>query len=295
MKILNETVRSLPDIKTEILFRASGIGALMTDAKGAVITEKQLKLLNDFQTRLREGGKITPTQAKTVQELTAKKNAPFKFSDTATSFMHRAWLLNTKGFYKALKNKYVNKGIFGEEVGFSLLTEIDGRFYNKNTERITKGHITGECDSIFKLDGKVIIQDVKCCWDAETFMDAEMDKVYEWQGRSYMHLYDADEFWLRYCLVDCPDHLVRKEQEWKWREFYSDTMDEDVQDELENKIRPLLEQIERNLVYSTNPAYSKDEMVKTIKITRDDEIFKTLLKRIPPAVEYYKKIKLNQL
>jgi hypothetical protein len=53
--------------------------------------------------------------------------------------------------------------------------------------------------------------DVKSCWSFATFPiaaeDAE-DKLYEWQCRGYMRLWDADEWEVNYCLVSTPEHLI---------------------------------------------------------------------------------------
>jgi hypothetical protein len=187
----------------------------------------------------------------------------------------------------------LDKGIFGEDLGFSLLTELDGRFYQKNTERIYKDNRTGECDNSFILEGKKIIQDVKCSWDAKTFKNADIDPDYIWQGRDYMDLYEADEFWLRYCLIDCPPHILAREKEREWYKYYSNTMTDAESQVLEERMKPLFDQIERNLVYSSNESYSKEERVKTFKFTRDDLIHKQYLERIPHCLDYYKTIKLN--
>ncbi len=279
--------------ENQIYLRSSSSGKIMTDGRGSGITEKQLETINKHQAVLRSGVSITEKQKTELKRLVEKREAPFELSDTAKSAIEKMWLLNEKGFYKDIKSKFLQKGTFGEEDGLNLLSEIDGRFYKKNTERIHKGNRTGECDNFFTLEGKKIIQDVKCCWDAETFMNSDFTKDYEWQGRDYMDLYDADEFWLRYCLVDCPEHLVVKEKEYKWRQFYSDSMSDEEQDNLEEKMKPIFDQIERNLVYSKNPLYSKQERVKTFKIKRDDNIFQKYLDRIPHALKYYNTITLN--
>lgn len=279
----------------EIYFRASGVGALMTDKRGSVITQTQLKKIATLETKVREGGKLTENQKVELKDLKIKREKPFELSDTAKAFVNDIWLLTNKGYYKDIKSKYLDKGIFGEEVGMNLLSDLDGRFYTKNTKRINKDNFTGECDSNFKLEEKKIIQDIKCCWDAKTFIDAKMSTDNEWQGRTYMELYDADEFWLRFCLVDCPEHIVIKEKEYLWRKYQSDSMDDEQRHDLEERLEPLYDQIERNLVYSTNPAYKKEEMVKTIKITRDKAKFKELQDRIPSALKYYDTIKLNKI
>jgi len=277
----------------EIYFRSSSSGKIMTNVQGGVITEIQLDELKKYQTKLREGGNLTDIQRAKMNELKAKKDKPFELSDTAKGAVEDVWRWNEKGYYEQIKSKYLDKGIFGEELGFSLLTDVDGRFYTKNTQRVYKDNRTGEWDNKFTLNGKKIIQDVKCCWDTKTFMNSKLDADYVWQGRDYLDLGEADEFWLRYCLVDCPEHIVAREKEYKWREFYSNDMSDEEAQLLEEKVKPLLDQIERNLVYSNNELYTKEERVKTFKITRDDLEHKKYLDRIPYCLDYYKTIRLN--
>lgn len=273
----------------EILFRASGIGALMVEGRGSVITENQLATLNDFEERIRGNGKpLTEKQTELYMELKAKRDAPPQLSDTAKRWIESMWLQNQKGFYEELNNKEVLKGLYAEDDSLGLISDIEGEFYIKNTERITKGNITGECDINFVKNSRRIIKDAKSSWSPKTFMGGELNTIYEWQGRAYMHLYDADEFHLHYCLIDTPPHLFENEV-WKLKNRYNviDTDDEAV--------KPLFDQLRRNLIFSDNPAYTKEERVKTFKITRDLEKEKLLLSKIPMAIEYYNSIKLNQV
>lgn len=280
----------------QILFRSHGIGALSVDGRGSVITDLQLEKLKDFEGRLRMGGKLTDNQKAEMFRLREKRDAPFELSDTAKQYVDDTWLEREKGFVKRIKSPYLEKGIFGEEIGLNLLSELDGRFYEKNTERVSKGNITGECDNKFTFNGKKIVQDVKCCWDAKTFKNSELNFLYEFQGRSYLDLYEADEFWLRYCLVDCPPHLVNREKEIEWRKFYDNSMSDVEAQQLEEMMQPIYDQIDRNLIYTNNPAYKLEERVKTIVITRDDVIFEErILSRIPYALDYYKTIRLNAI
>jgi hypothetical protein len=272
----------------KILFRASGIGALMTEGRGSVLTDNQAKELEDFDTRIRENGKpLTDKQKEYYQKLKDKRDAPPELSDTAKSFIESTWLTNEKGFYEELNNKEVMKGLFSEQDALELVSDVENFIYLKNKDRITKGNITGECDVNVVKEGKKIIKDTKASWSPKTFMSGDLSTLYEWQGRAYMHLYDADEFHLHYCLVDCPLNLYEAEQ-WKLRNRYN------VIDPEEESVRPLFDQLKRNLIFSDNPAYTKEERVKTFIITRDLEKEKALLAKIPMAVEYYKSIKLNQ-
>lgn len=271
----------------EIQFRASGAGNLMTDKKRTVLTENQEATLKKYEDTLRAGGSITAKQKETMIGYQKRRDAPVELSDTAKTFVQDQWLLNNKGFWKQTDTKFTEKGLFGEEDSITMLTELDGVFYKKNTERITKGHLTGECDIVSTVNGKKVIQDTKTCWDPRTFMNAELSKIYEWQLRVYMHLYEADEGWLRYCLTDCPSHIFEYEK-YKLKSKFGI-----IDDSLE-EVQPLFAQLERNLLF-TNSRYTLEEKVKTYKIERDDEIFQQLMDRIPGAVEYYKRIKLNQL
>lgn len=272
----------------ELLLRASGIGALMTESRGASITENQLATLNDFEQRIRENLKpLTEKQREFYLELKAKRDALPQLSDTAKRFLESTWLMNKKGFYEELKNKEVLKGLYSEDDGLGLVSEVEGEFYIKNTERITKGYITGECDVNVVLNGVRIIKDIKSSWSPKTFMSGDLNSIYEWQGRTYMYLYDADEFHLHFTLNDCPPHLFENES-WKIRNTYG------ILDNEDEMVKPLFEQLKRNLIFSDNPAYTKEERVKTFKITRDLEKEKLLLSKIPLAIEYYNSITLNQ-
>lgn len=281
--------------RNEITFRASGIGALMTDGRGTKLTEIMLKEFEDFKIKMREGGKLTDPQRKKFDDYDARQKAPFELSDTAKSFVRENWLWNEKGFYKPIKTDFTDKGIFNEEEGISLLSEVTGNFYKKNATRKFKGNKTGECDIEFKSNGKKIILDVKNCWDAKTFINAKPDKLYEGQGDTYIDLYDADEFWLCYTLTDCPSHLLAKQKERLWYEYYSNTMSDEEAQDLEERLQPMIEQIERNLIYSNSELYTKEERVKIIKYIRCDERIKKIDERIPHALDFYQTIKLNDI
>jgi hypothetical protein len=281
--------------KNKILFRASGIGALMTEGRGLVLTENQKSTLQDYKLRsLPDGKPLTDKQKIDFELLLSKENAKPELSDTAKRFIEQMWLLNEKGFYQDLSNKYVAKGNFNEDDGIVLVSEIENSMYHKNTERKTFENITGECDIFDIIDGKRIIKDIKSSWSPLTFMSSGLSSLYEWQGRTYMMLYDAEEFHLHYTLTDTPRHLVEKEKEREFYKYFDKSMTESELESLELMLLPIYEQIESNMSFS-NGNYSKEERVKTFKITRCKEKEKQLLEKIPIAIEYYEKIKLNQI
>lgn len=278
-----------------ILFRASGIGSLMIEGRGLVLTELQKTKLEEYKKRNSGDGKpLTDTQKNEFEVLLSKENAKPELSDTAKRFVEKMWLLNEKEFYQDLENKYVDKGNFNEDDGIVLVSEVENLMLHKNIIRKTIGNITGECDCIEVINGKKVVKDIKSSWSPVTFMAGDLNTIYEWQGITYMYLYDADEFHLHYTLTDTPRYLIEKEKERQFYKYFDKMMTDSELEELELKLLPVYEQIEKNMSFSDGN-YTKQERVKTFKIIRDKEKEKLLLEKIPMAIEYYKSIKLNQI
>lgn len=112
-----------------------------------------------------------------------------------------------------VSSKEIEKGIEVEGDSIELLNRVRGLSLLKNVERRSNDFITGECD-LFDVANKRG-HDIKSSWSIKTFpitiADCE-DKLYEWQMRGYMSLWDADEWEVNYCLVDTPDRLISFEQ-----------------------------------------------------------------------------------
>lgn len=108
-----------------------------------------------------------------------------------------------------VSSKAIEKGIEVEGDAIDLLNSVRGLSLFKNTERKSNEFITGECD-LFDAEAKRG-HDIKSSWSIATFpitvADCE-DRLYEWQMRGYMALWDADEWEVNYCLVDTPDRLI---------------------------------------------------------------------------------------
>lgn len=108
-----------------------------------------------------------------------------------------------------ISSKAIEKGIECEQDSIDLLNRVRGLNLAKNAERRSNEFITGECD-LFDAPIKRG-HDIKTSWSIQTFpiltTDCE-DKLYEWQMRGYMALWDADEWEVNYCLVDTPDRLI---------------------------------------------------------------------------------------
>ena len=278
----------------EILFRASGIGNLMVEGRGVVLTELQKTKLEEYKKSFSGYGKpLTVTQENEFEALLSKENAKPELSDTAKRFVEKMWLLNEKGFYQDLDNKYVSKGNFNEDDGIVLVSEVEDVMLHKNIVRKTIGNITGECDCVEMINGKKVVKDIKSSWSPVTFMAGDLNTIYEWQGITYIYLYDADEFHLHYTLTDTPRYLIEKEKEKQFYKYFDKMMTNSEVEYLELKLLPVYEQIEKNMSFSDGN-YTKEERVKTFKMIRDKEKEKLLLSKIPLAIEYYKSIKLNQ-
>ena len=152
------------------IFRASSIGKLMTEPKS------------------KSEGPLSVGAKTYIRELVAQDVLGIDFE---------------------VSSKPMQKGIECEETAIQLLNNVRGIWLTKNTERRMLNGITGECDLFDKTNNRG--HDIKCSWSAATFpilpMDCE-DKLYEWQMRAYMMLWDAKEWSVDYCLVDTPEHLI---------------------------------------------------------------------------------------
>lgn len=108
-----------------------------------------------------------------------------------------------------VSSKQMEKGILVEQDSIDMLNSVRKLSLAKNTDRRQNDWISGECD-LFDTERKRG-HDIKSSWSAATFpisvVDCE-DKLYEWQMRGYMALWDADEWEVNYCLVDTPEKLI---------------------------------------------------------------------------------------
>lgn len=154
----------------EILFRCSSIGKLMTDP------------------RSKSEGPLSVGAKTYIRELVAQELFGVEFE---------------------ISSKYIEKGNLVEPDSIALLNRVRGLALEKNTERRRNDFITGECD-LYDPDRRCG-HDLKSSWSVQTFpictTDCE-DKLYEWQMRGYMALWDADSWEVNYALVNTPEHLI---------------------------------------------------------------------------------------
>lgn len=266
---------------------------------GGSLTPSQMEKRDDFRTRLKKPKGLTPTQEARLQDLKERNARPPELSQGAKTYIKEVWLENEKGFKEEVTDKKLRKGLQAEEDAINLISFVDGIMYVKNEERVHTNHLTGEADVVTKFENLEIegseeklhakvIDDTKCSWNPRTFMQATLTTGYEWQGRAYLYLYDADIFRLRHCLVDCPPDVYADEfKKFCWQH--------NIIDDTLSDYKEIIEQFKRNYLYEDSGYYSKEERVKTFMFERDYELESVLLKSVELAVEYYQTITLNMI
>lgn len=237
------------------------------------LTDVQQKTLVELHNK----EKRTEKQEETYKDLTKKKleNAP----TTGMISYCKKWLKEAMfNRREQLNNKYINKGLYGEEDAFTLMAlELNLGMVYKNSERKKNEYAEGECD-LFKDS---IIYDNKCSYSLDTFPmydDYTSDEKYIWQGQSYMWLWDAKEFHLVYTLIDCPFEVLENELRWiedpeeKQKKAAQLLFTEEAFVEAKSRFFPLASQIE----FKEIPQKLR---VKVFKILRDEQKIKTIQKR----------------
>lgn len=171
---------------SNLKFRASGVGYLMTDPK----TKAD-----------KEAGNLSES---------AKTNC----IDVYVSAKY--------GRQNDIQTKYMSKGNQVEEDSITLYSRLHKKFYKKNEDHLSNDFVQGTPDiftgeSIHKA--KTII-DIKSSWDLYTFHRTNakpINPIYWWQLQTYMWLTGAETAYLAYCLVNTPVAMIEEE---KRRLFY---------------------------------------------------------------------------
>lgn len=147
------------------------------------------------------------SMGKLMTEPRSKSEGPLSVG--AKTYIRKLVAQDIFGVEFEIGGKQLEKGIRCEDQGIALLNRVRGLSLTKNTERREDEHFTGEAD-LFDASRRRG-HDLKCPWSAATFPIALADcydKDYEWQMRTYMALWDADEWEVDYTLVNTPDDLI---------------------------------------------------------------------------------------
>lgn len=136
-------------------------------------------------------------------------------ADGAKTFLEKLASQHILGWKENLNTFEIEKGRTCEDISIDLYNSVNDTFYMKNTGRVSNDLMTGECDILDIADSLVI--DIKTAYSKKTFpMFLAASKLYEWQLRCYMHLYNVDYAQLAYCLVSTPEHLIKRGEPEDW-------------------------------------------------------------------------------
>lgn len=185
-----------------LLIRCSSVGHLMTEA---VSVDESLRT-PEIEAILK---KKTRTDAEKAL-LQAAKQATL--SEGAKTYIRKLVSQAIFGVDFEVSSKEMEKGLLMEGEAIALLNRVRGLSLTKNTERKENDWISGEAD-LFDTSARRG-HDLKCPWSVATFPIAAVDcedKLYEWQMRGYMWLWDAQEWEVNYALLSTPEHLIRYE------------------------------------------------------------------------------------
>lgn len=190
-------------MKPVFRFRCSSLGLIMTDAQSV-----DEQFVTDEIAAIQRKTKRTDEEKSLLQ---AAKDA--SLSAGAKTFIEALAKEALYGFNEVVTGKYMDKGLIVEDESIALYNAVHFTDYVKNKVRLSDEYITGEADII--VPGVKGI-DIKSAWSLATFpatAAAGADKLYEWQCRGYMRLWNVPVWEVAYCMVNTPDELIKYEQE----------------------------------------------------------------------------------
>ena len=266
--------------KSNLLFRCSQLGNLVTGSEG--LTVIQTAKLAQLRAKL-ESGKITDNQIAELGYLIEKQGNIKSITKTSESYLKSLWLQNEYGYKEEVMTDEMLKGLLCEQDSLGLVQKVlGGEFRVKNNQTFKNDYIIGTPDIVLKRDDAV--EDTKSSYNLRTFTEAELVKLYEWQGQGYMWLTGKKKFRLIYCLVPTPEDLIIS-QKRKW--FYKFGGFEENPHYVE-----ISEQIDRNndLILEIPPK----NRVKVFEFNFDPEKIEVLKAKIGVCREYYNTLSLPE-
>lgn len=178
----------------QILFRCSGVGALMTDP------------------------------------LTKKDKEAGVLSATAKTFVLETWLKNEYGYYEDVVTDELMKGNVCEQDSMALVQRVlGGEFRRRFGKTLQDDTLIGHPDII--LNNEDYGEDVKTSANLRTFIEATPSTLYKAQCQGYMKLSGKNNFRLIYCLVKTPPEIMIEKEK---RLFFKYGCDESNPDYLKS-------------------------------------------------------------
>lgn len=211
----------------------------------------------------------------------AKKEAG-ELGDTAKTLMREIWLKNMFGYSEDVFTKQMLKGHLCEQDSIGLVQQVlGGEFRIKNTEPYQNEYTSGHPDIVLKKED--FVEDTKTSYNLRTFLEADLDKGYEWQGQMYMWLTGKRNFRLIYCLVPTPDEIIREEKKSFWYKFGCDETNQNYID--------ISMQIDHNNDIIKNIAPEK--RIKVFEFSYSEEKTEKFIAQYAKAMNYYKTLELK--
>ncbi len=286
--------------------RASQGGKLMAKIEG--ISEVQLDKIKELETERdtlvnKNGNKVkwTGNKGLELQKLIDLRDAEDSLPNGAITHCEDVF---RRVFWKReriLDNKYLRKGLRQEDDAVGLKSEVDGEFYIKNEQYFENDFVCGTPDIIF---GDTVF-DTKCNYDLESFDNADLTSLYEWQLKIYLWLTGCKKGELVYALVNNPVEQISNEIT---RRFYAmGCPDNDNEEWIETK-----QLIERNMIFDIplfkkqNPGYIFENeildfhipakrRIKTFAVELDPDDILNIKSRVVLAREFLVKKELSEL
>lgn len=181
-----------------VRFRPHMVGALMTCP-----VSMDMSLLSEVEQAIYRKKNRTDEEKLQVEEFWERglsKGAKTELTKIAKQVLY--------GFQVKATSKEMDKGVLCEQDSIDLYNRVHFTRHVKNQERVQNDILSGECDIWVPKERTI---DTKTCWSLDTFPVLSVDchdAMYEWQGRSYMLLYDVPEHEVAFCMVSTPDELI---------------------------------------------------------------------------------------
>lgn len=168
----------------EILFRASSMGVLMTEARS------KTELLGE----------------------------------TCKSKLIDIYVEQCEDRREEINSKYIEKGLAREEMGIDLYSLHTGKIHFKNGMRLSNKFVTGHADMLVhdELENVIDIPDIKNSWNRNTYLKQiakGVTKSNYWQGQTYCWLYDSPKATMVYTLVNATLGLINDAKYYAAREL----------------------------------------------------------------------------
>lgn len=264
-----------------VKFRASSVGALLVGGDG--ITDRQRQRLQELADRQNDpkAKPLTTKMQGELDDLIAKRDAPFEFGASARQYIEDVWLWNEYGYDEPVLTNEILKGLLCEDEAIGVVTrQVDGPFRVKNEATFENEWFIGTPDIV----GPDVVEDAKCSWTLKTFKRVQHPSaLYYAQGQVYMDITDCDTFRLCHVLVDTPEEIVTEERKKFYFRFNCDE---------EN---PYLQECYRavDAMHAASRMIPEPKRIKVFTIPRDDIYLAKLRRRVEQAREVYANLTLE--